>query len=455
MSHPLINPIFQDLCSRVVTLMEHLKVPGVSIGVWHAGEEQTAGFGVTHIDYPQPVTPETLFQIGSISKTFVGTAVMRLVEQGKVSLDAPVKTYVPELKLQDAQAEAKVSLRHLLAHTAGWLGDYFNDFGFGDDAVATYVQHMADLPQWTPLGALFSYNNAGFSLIGRVIEKVTQRSFEDAMQQLVFDPLGLNRAFFFPWDVMLHPFAVGHTASYSDDQPVKVAAPWAIGRAGHPMGGVVTNVVSLLRYARFHMSDGEGVLSSESIHAMQQPQVQSNLAGEWRGLSWMLRDVGPARIVSHGGATHGQTATFQICPQHRFAITLLTNSDRGGELNGAIVKEALKLYLNAEVTQPAYVEMGASALAEFAGSYRAPENDLVLAIDDAGGLWMDIIPRGGFPKPDSPPGPKAPPCHIRFASRNLAYVLDGPAKGGTVEILRDEAGGIAWVRAGGRVHKRM
>lgn len=455
MSHSSINPKFQDLCSRVVTLMEHLKVPGVSIGIWHAGEEHIAGFGVTNIDNPQPVTPETLFQIGSISKTFTGTAVMRLVEQGKVTLDTPVKTYVPALKLQDSHAEANVTLRHLLSHTAGWLGDYFNDFGFGDDALATYVQHLADLPQWTPLGALYSYNNAGFALIGRVIEQVTQQPFEDAMQQLIFDPLGLDRAFYFPWDVMLNSFAAGHTASYSDDQPVTVAKPWAIGRAGHSVGGVVTNVGSLLRYARFHMGDGEGVLSPASLHAMQQPQVQSNLTGEWRGLSWALRDVGPARIVSHGGATNGQMATLQFCPQQQFAITLLTNSDRGGELNGAIVKEALKLYLHVETPSPAYAAMDTPALAEFVGRYRAPENDMTLTPDDAGGLWMDIIPRGGFPKPDSPPGPKAPPCHIRFVNRDLAYAIDGAAQGSTVEFLRDEAGGIAWVRWGGRVHKRI
>lgn len=449
------TPQFQSLCSRVVTLMEHLKVPGVSIGIWHAGEEHVAGFGVTNIDYPQPVTPETLFQIGSISKTFAGTAVMRLVEQGKVTLDTPVKTYLPALKLQDAQAEAYVTLRHLLSHTAGWLGDYFNDFGFGDDALATYVQHMAGLPQWTPLGALFSYNNAGFSLTGGVIEQVMQQPFEDAMKQLVFDPLGLDRAFYFPWDAMLYPFAVGHTASYSNDQPVKVAKPWAIGRAGHPMGGVVTNVASLLRYARFHMGDGEGVLSPASLHAMQQPQVQSNLTGEWRGLSWVLRDVGSARIVSHGGATNGQTATFQFCPQQQFAITLLTNSDRGGELHSQIVSEALKLYLNAETPQPAYQTMDAPALEQYCGTFRAPLADMALSKDDAGGLWMDTTPRGGFPKPDSPPGPKAPPCHLRFAGEDISYAIDGAAKGGTVEFLRDAAGAIAWVRRGGRVHKRI
>jgi hypothetical protein len=188
---------------------------------------------------------------------------------------------------------------------------------------------------------------------------------------------------------------------------------------------------------------------------MQQPQVQSNIAGEWRGLSWVLRDVGPARIVGHGGATNGQTATFQMCPKEHFAITLLTNSDRGGELHSQIVTEALKQYLNVESAPPAYIEMDAADLAEYAGTYRAPLTDMTLSADEAGGMWMDIIPRGGFPKPDSPPGPKAPACHVRFAGKDIAYAIDGAAKGGTIEFLRDDAGHIAWARRGGRVHKRL
>jgi CubicO group peptidase (beta-lactamase class C family) len=362
---------------------------------------------------------------------------------------------VPELSMQDAHAEVNVTLRHLLSHTAGWHGDYFDDFGFGDEALSIYVARMADLPQWTPLGALFSYNNAGYSLIGRKIEQVTDLPFEAAMQQLVFDPLGLDRAFYFPWDVMVHSFAVGHTSSYTEDQIVDVSKPWAIGRAGHPMGGIVTNVASLLRYARFHMGNGEGILSPESIHAMQQPQVQSSIAGEWRGLSWVLRDVGPARIVGHNGATNGQTATFQMCPKEHFAIAVLTNSDRGGELHSQVVTEALKQYLHVEAAPPAYIDMNAAALAEYAGTFRAPLTDMALTPDDAGGMWMDITPRGGFPKPDSPPGPKAPACHIRFVNCELAYAIDGASQGAAVEFLRDDAGHIAWARRGGRVHKRV
>ncbi len=99
--------------------------------------------------------------------------------------------------------------------------------------------------------------------------------------------------------------------------------------------------------------------------------------------------------------------------------------------------------------------MDAAALSEYCGAYRAPLTDMDLSADDAGGLWMDITPRGGFPKLHSPAGPKAPPAHIRFIGRDLAYGIDGASQGSTVEFLRDDAGRIAWARRGGRVHKRM
>jgi hypothetical protein len=94
-------------------------------------------------------------------------------------------------------------------------------------------------------------------------------------------------------------------------------------------------------------------------------------------------------------------------------------------------------------------------LAEYVGRYRAPLNDLELSIREDGALELQNTPRGGFPKPDSPPGPTAPPTHLDFATPDLAYVADGPSKGATAEFLRDADSGIVWLRMGGRVHRRI
>ena len=131
--------------------MKRLKVPGISIGIYHKGKEWTAGFGVTNLEHPLPVTPNTLFQTGSISKTFTGTLLMMLVEQGKVNLDSPLRKYIKDFKLKDENVAKKVTIRHLLTHTGGWVGDYFNDFGEGDDALAKMVKDIGKLPQIQPL----------------------------------------------------------------------------------------------------------------------------------------------------------------------------------------------------------------------------------------------------------------------------------------------------------------
>src|ERR1043165_1092901 len=166
-------------------------VPGVTVGVWEDGAERHGAYGVTSIENPLDVTPDTRFQIGSITKTFLGTAVCELVARGELELDRPVRDYVPELVLADAEATERVTMRHLLAHTGGWFGDYFDDTGWGDDAASIYVERMRDLPQQTPVGELWAYNNAGFVLAGHVVARVAGTSVEAAMQELVLDPLEL------------------------------------------------------------------------------------------------------------------------------------------------------------------------------------------------------------------------------------------------------------------------
>jgi CubicO group peptidase (beta-lactamase class C family) len=144
--------VFEQVRDAIRASMEETETPGVVVGLPHDGEEHSAGFGVTSLENPLDVTPDTLFQIGSITKTLTGTAVMRLVERGELELDASTRTYLPELKLADADVAERVTMRHLLTHTGGWVGDYFDDFGAGDDALARMCDSMSILTQLTPPG---------------------------------------------------------------------------------------------------------------------------------------------------------------------------------------------------------------------------------------------------------------------------------------------------------------
>ncbi len=125
------------LVEKIKGCMKELHVPGVAVGILHGDETFTEGLGVTNVDHPMSVDETTLFQIGSITKTFVGTMAMRLVEKGKLELDAPIRTYLPDFRVLDEEASEKVTLRHLFTHTAGWVGDWFPEgLGHGEDAVS-------------------------------------------------------------------------------------------------------------------------------------------------------------------------------------------------------------------------------------------------------------------------------------------------------------------------------
>ena len=192
-------------------------------------------------------------------------AAMRLVETGKLDLDVPIKTYLPELNLKDKDVEEKVTMRHLLNHTAGWEGDYFNDFGNGDDALKKMVAALTDLDQMTPLGEFWSYNNAAFYIAGHIIEVLTGKPFETAIKELVLEPLGMDMSVFYPDDILItHRFVVGHDLI---EKKNKVARPWAIPRAVASAGGVVATAHDMLTFARFHMGNGETAFNEESCNS--------------------------------------------------------------------------------------------------------------------------------------------------------------------------------------------
>jgi CubicO group peptidase (beta-lactamase class C family) len=185
------------LDEKIEAGMARYHVPGVAVGVFYQGQEYVRGYGVANVDYPQPVDGDTLFRIGSSTKTFTGTVVMRLVEQGQLDLDAPVRRYLPNLQLADEAVAARVTVRQLLNHSAGWLGHVLAGPARGDDALAKYVAALQQLPQLTPLGQVFAYNNAAANLAGYLVETVAGQPYEQVVQDVLLDPLALTHTGYF------------------------------------------------------------------------------------------------------------------------------------------------------------------------------------------------------------------------------------------------------------------
>ena len=448
------NSMFEQLGQYIEDAMQRYHVPGAAVGIQYEGREYTAGFGVTNVNHPLPVDGDTLFQIGSTTKTFTATTMMRLADQGHVELDAPVRKYLPAFRLQDEDAAGRVTVRQLFTHTGGWLGDFFEDTGSGDDALARYVAQMAEIPQLAPLGTVWSYNNAALAVAGRVIETVTGKTYEAALAALVLKPLGLGMTFIWPTDVMTHGFAVGHIVH--DEKPV-VAEPWPLARSAHAVGGLTSTAKDQLRYARFHMGDGRAedgtrVLKPESVAHMQARIIDAPL-GEEMGLSWYSRRTDGGHILRHGGGTNGQLSAFWFVPERRFAFTLLTNADRGAELLRDATRWAMQHYLGISDPEPARIAMGEEQLKAYAGRYTAQLYDVELTVRD-GQLMMQVRPHGGFPLKDSPPPPTPPPSRVAFTGVDRLVALDPPHTDVPGEFLRNANGSIEWFRFGGRVRRR-
>jgi CubicO group peptidase (beta-lactamase class C family) len=455
-------PTEAELKAQVSVLAERLEVPGVAVGVVSGDEEHLAFAGVTSVEDPLPVDVGTLFQIGSTGKTYTSTAILRLVEDGKIDLDATVRTYVPELKLKDEQVARDVTVLQLLNHTAGWDGDLFEDTGEGDDALDRYVANMANIEQVTPIGATVSYNNASLALAGLVLEKVTGKMYEQVVRELVLEPLGMSRSFFFAKEIMTYRFVNGHKRS--QDGTIEITRPWDMGRYGGPMGGMSSNVGDQLAWARFHMGDGTAadgtrVLSEKMLRRMQEPTVEcpGNALGDAVGISWLMRDQDGLKVVAHGGDTAGQHSIFEMVPERRFAITSLTNcGPNGGEFNEQIMRWAFESYLGADMSDPEPLRLDGDALEPYVGRYETiaaiadiSAGDGVLIVDVT--IRPEVLEQLQEEADDEPPIPLG----ILPGDGDRYIVPDGPAKGMKGYFTRNDGGRIDGVHLGGRLATRV
>ena len=333
--------LFAELDDKIRAVMDQYVIPGVAVGVLHRGREYVRGYGVANVDTRAPVDGDTAFRIGSTTKTFTGTTIMRLVEQGRIDLDAPVRRYLPELRTSDPSVARRVTVRQLLDHSAGWLGEYYQHMGDGDDALARYVDGIGRLPQLTAPGTVFAYNNASVALSARIIEVVTGQTYESAARRLLIDPLGLRHTRYFVDELAGVTVAAAH--GVVDGRPV--VAPDFYPRSINATGGLFSTARDQLRYARFHLGDGttpEGrrLLARRSLTAMRsQPGPGGTLVVELDGMgvTWMLRPSAEGvRVVQHGGSWAGQYSGFLMVPDRGFVITVLTNSDGGLNLIGEL-----------------------------------------------------------------------------------------------------------------------
>ncbi len=446
-----------DLDASIREQMAHWTVPGMTVGVLHEGDRETRAYGVTSLETGYPMRPDTLFLIGSIGKVYTAALVMTLVDQGMLDLDTPIVAYLPDLRLADERARDAITLRHLLSHQSGLFGDYYDDFGMGNDALARCVASFPTLRQMTAPGELWAYCSAGFMLAGRVVEVVTGQTYEVAMRQRIFEPLGLTRSFFFAQEAMVYPMAVGHVLTTPGGDEYEVCRTYGLSRSVAPAGGIISDARDLLTFAAFFMGDGtwngRRVLSPASLQAMLTPQVRAAhflAAGyaEWGGLGWAIRFLEGEQVVEHGGSLSGFQVKLKFVPARRFAIAILTNSSRGGVLGDHAAAWALDHLLGLRVKKPEPIALPEASLARFVGRYRTSESEVACLLQD-GGLRCVLTEFD----PDRDHEQTYPPMQLwPLSEREFVVVTQGEYEGAHVDFLERDDGAIRFLRLDGRLY---
>ncbi|MFG2332400.1 serine hydrolase domain-containing protein [Streptomyces sp. NPDC048604] len=460
----------QNQAAFVRETAEAYGVPGAVVAVWSRGQEVYASHGITDIDAPEPVDEQTVFTLGSVSKTYAATALMRLVAEGRVELDAPVRRYVPEFTLADERAADEITVRNLLNHTAGFDWRLSADTGEGDDALALYVADMAKSELIAPPGTRASYSQLGYNLLGRVIEKVTGLTYEEAVAELLLEPIGLTRTTFATREKLTHRSANGH--NLAEDGTLSTAKQWKDSRANNAGGAAAASAQDLIRWAAFHLGDGTAadgtrVLPADALHLMREQTVElpGSSIGDALGLCWFLRDIEGIATIGHGGSANGQFAELLIVPEHDFAVVSLSNAgpDSGLAFNQAALRWALEHYLGVVEKDPEPLPFDAERAAEVVGDYENEMMTVTMATDGTSLSIACAIKPELRAAADTELPPDLPAAAFGLlpgdgdadGHGDAFIVTEGGLQGHRGSFTRDASGTIIGADLGGRFFTRM
>lgn len=297
-------------------------VPGAALAISRGEERIELAHGLLSMETGVEASPGAVFQVASVTKAWTAAAALQLVDDGRIGLDAPVVDVLPELRLGDPGAACAITLRHLLAHTSGLDGDLFTDTGRGGDCIERYVEQLAGVGQTHAVGRAWSYCNAGYMVAGRIIERLTGSTWDEALRMRLFAPLGLTRTVTLPEEALRFRLAVGHHVV--DGQP-RTVPPSHVPRSNGPAGGILSSAGDQLTFAQTLLRGGAPILRSASAEAMQAQQVAIGADGSGWGLGLLRRQWDGHVLVGHDGAGMGQAAFLRMLPDHDIAFALLTN----------------------------------------------------------------------------------------------------------------------------------
>lgn len=366
------EPDYSALDKVISAELKDKHTPGAVVAVINQDKIVYAkAFGLANVETKAAMEKDMLFRIGSTTKMFTAAALVRLSESGKIKLNEPIGNRVKGLSPRLSQLTA----HYLLSNSAG-VSDFAPPFISNDDeALGRMVRSWKDDVLFADQGEIYSYSSPGFWLSGFVVESLAGKPYGDAMEELVFKPLGMGRTTLRPLVAMTYPMANGHNVD-SDGVPV-IVRPFYNNVAQWPAGSIFSNMNDLSRWVIAFMNDGrldgQQTLTSSMIKQMSTPHIA--VPGDTEsfyayGLT-RFRYQG-LDFVAHGGFSRGYGSMIQMVPERKFAVIVLTN--KSGETLRRTLNKATEIALDLKEDKPEPLKpapaLTASAIEKYVGVYK-------------------------------------------------------------------------------------
>lgn len=356
-SHDLSKAI-DDLVQSTFTPDE----PGVAVIVTQAGEViYRKGYGIANLELGVSIEPDMVFRLGSISKQFTAVAALMLMEQGKLGLDDPITKFLPDYPTHDHL----ITVEHLLTHTAGiqnytvmpeWSSVQRKDFT---------VQQLIDFFKYQPMqfapGKRWSYNNSGYILLGAIIEKVSGLTYEQFVQQNIFDALGMKQSYYDVPQRIIPRRAYGYQKG-SDGY--LNAEYWSMTQA-YAAGALASTVDDL---AIWDAALYTNKLVTQST--LERAFTPYKLVNGYYGYGWFITDYAEHRIVEHGGGIPGFAAHAIRMPDERIFVAVLSNNDDKGLMVEPVTVKIATLTIGKPYQEPPAIQVSEELLASYEGVYQ-------------------------------------------------------------------------------------
>ncbi len=383
---PSFDDAYARIADQITRRMQIDGTPGLALAITdHERLLHVASFGYADVAAQAPVTPETLFEIGSIGKSFAAIVLLQLQEEGRVDVKAPVTEYIPWFQVKSAYEP--ITLHHLLSHTAGIT----SGVDFTPEAIFQ-IHLLREMETSAPPGTHFHYSNLGYKILGHVVERVTGQRFPDVVQIRIFDPLGMTTAVPEITHALRPHLATGYVPLFDDrpaqpHQPV-VPATWLEGETAD--GSLVMTASDLATYLRMVLNRGAHpggrLLSEESFDQLTRRVIQSWGDDEptFYCYGLMSDDADGHRYLGHGGGMVGYFAgMLGDMDAGLGAVVLVNGPGSPGLLSRAALNHLRAVSSGGEPPElPAEPEKTVANAADFAGTYRSGDQTLMVRAEE-------------------------------------------------------------------------